>query len=281
MGQRGPGDYNLSLVIFFHYSFKPSIRRAFRNTTLFMIEAKLAVFHNSELIQECVLGAETCRVGRHPSNDLVVDCAAISAHHALLAWENDRLMISDLHSQNGTQLNGAVVTKSEGLAHGDVVALSNAIELHFELSGGVGKVPVFPKTDSAAGPVRLPVIQVSLQGGPGPIAVLVNENSGARVELRSTNRAVMLYLLARQRKLDLEKGMHGEQAGWMNDDVLRGEVWGITRKTMGPNNLQVLLFRTRQQLEKAGLNGWIVEKKARHTRLVLTEIALFEVFPSA
>jgi hypothetical protein len=246
-----------------------------------MTPGTLNVFQHSELICDFVLSAAPCRVGRHPSNEILLAVPEISAHHALIVWEGDCLIISDLHSQNGTQLNGEVVTKGAVVANGDIVTLPGGVSLHFSLNERLlGSNTPFPKTDLAAEPFVLPCIQVALQGGPGPIAVLYSESQDLRVELRATNRAVMLFLLAQQRKSDLEKGMPTEQAGWMNDEVLRGEIWGITRKTMGTNNLQVLLFRTRQQLEKAGMNGWIVEKRARHTRLNLKSIEILAVFHS-
>lgn len=51
-----------------------------------------------------------CAIGRHPDNDLVFEAPSLSRQHALLASDVGGYTLSDLHSRNGTYLNGAAVT---------------------------------------------------------------------------------------------------------------------------------------------------------------------------
>ncbi|MGE0710739.1 MAG: FHA domain-containing protein [Planctomycetota bacterium] len=46
------------------------------------------------------------RVGRHPSNDVVVEDPQASRFHALLRWDGQAASVEDLGSANGTRLDG-------------------------------------------------------------------------------------------------------------------------------------------------------------------------------
>lgn len=48
----------------------------------------------------------TCRIGRHATNDLVLDAQSVSRFHAQLAWVDGRLALQDLLSTNGTFVDG-------------------------------------------------------------------------------------------------------------------------------------------------------------------------------
>src|SRR6266536_3852821 len=66
---------------------------------------------------------DVTRVGRGPDNDVVVDETTISAHHFEIRRENGAFKIQDLHSTNGTYVNGekigeAVLTPSSSIQLG-------------------------------------------------------------------------------------------------------------------------------------------------------------------
>lgn len=51
----------------------------------------------------------TFRIGRHPSNDLVLDAPSVSRFHAQVVWVDGAPLLQDLVSTNGTFVDGARV----------------------------------------------------------------------------------------------------------------------------------------------------------------------------
>jgi pSer/pThr/pTyr-binding forkhead associated (FHA) protein len=73
-------------------------------------------------------GSMTC--GRDPSNDIVLDDDLISRHHMRLLPDADGYRVEDLHSSNGTLVNGRRI-QSATLRNGDVILVSKfALEFH-------------------------------------------------------------------------------------------------------------------------------------------------------
>lgn len=52
---------------------------------------------------------ETFRIGRHPSNDLVLDAHTVSRFHAQVVWVDGQPVLQDLVSTNGTFVDGTRV----------------------------------------------------------------------------------------------------------------------------------------------------------------------------
>ena len=52
-------------------------------------------------------------IGSAPLNHIVIDDPAVSAQHAILARVADSYRLKDLHSTNGTQVNGISITDAE------------------------------------------------------------------------------------------------------------------------------------------------------------------------
>jgi pSer/pThr/pTyr-binding forkhead associated (FHA) protein len=84
-------------------------------------------------------------IGSAPLNHIVIDDPAVSAQHAILARVADSYRLKDLHSTNGTQVNGISITDAE-LKDGD--------EIQF---GSVVAVFRGQMSSSLAGPLILPV----------------------------------------------------------------------------------------------------------------------------
>lgn len=61
-------------------------------------------------------------IGRAPENDLALDDAGISRHHARLTRDGDRWVVVDLTSRNGTWVNGCRVAQA-ALQEGDRIVL--------------------------------------------------------------------------------------------------------------------------------------------------------------
>lgn len=78
-----------------------------------------------------------CLLGRAPSCDIVLDDPEVSAEHVLLRWRSGVWELQDLHSRNGTYVNG------RRLAAGERVGMDGAVRLGlgprgvaFRLEGG-------------------------------------------------------------------------------------------------------------------------------------------------
>jgi hypothetical protein len=107
-------------------------------------------------------------------------------------------------------------------------------------------------------------LEARLDGPLGPTATLTDESTGLTYVVDTENRAVMLYLLARQVVTDRANGVRLDDVGWCDDDDIRTGVWG--RGATEDNRLHVLVYRVRAELEKAGFDPWFIEKKRRFVR---------------
>lgn len=58
---------------------------------------------------------DTLTVGRDPSNDIVLPNDSVSRVHAVFVRQPGGLCLVDLHSTNGTWVNGVVVTPDEAV----------------------------------------------------------------------------------------------------------------------------------------------------------------------
>jgi pSer/pThr/pTyr-binding forkhead associated (FHA) protein len=73
-----------------------------------------------ELVRDIVM------IGRAPSNQIVIDHSTISAQHAVLVKVRDTYWLMDLHSTNGTQMNGDFVNNAK-LKDGDTVRFGSVV----------------------------------------------------------------------------------------------------------------------------------------------------------
>jgi len=68
-------------------------------------------------------------LGRGPNNDLVLDTRRASRAHAIVEREGSQVFITDLHSMNGTLVNGQLIDRRL-LVHGDTIEIGS-IELRY------------------------------------------------------------------------------------------------------------------------------------------------------
>ncbi len=85
------------------------------------------------------LEGETVTLGRHPACDIVLESAAVSRQHARIVHLDDGYYLEDLHSRNGTLLNGQPVLRRVLLNEGDEIGICDLAFTFFlgspELSG--------------------------------------------------------------------------------------------------------------------------------------------------
>jgi pSer/pThr/pTyr-binding forkhead associated (FHA) protein len=65
-------------------------------------------------------------IGRASLNHIVIDDPAVSAQHAIIARSVDSYRLQDLHSTNGTQVNGVPVSEVE-LKDGDKIRFGSVV----------------------------------------------------------------------------------------------------------------------------------------------------------
>lgn len=71
-------------------------------------------------------------IGRHSDNDLTITDGRLSRQHLLIERENDRIVVCDLGSSNGTELNDEKLTETRPLSSGDRLCLGGlVIEVEF------------------------------------------------------------------------------------------------------------------------------------------------------
>ncbi len=65
-------------------------------------------------------------------------------------------------------------------------------------------------------------------------------------------------------------------AGWRPDDILRSALWGAQYRKLARNTFNMVVSRTRQHIEEAGLDPACIEKRKGWTRLVVAEVDVRE-----
>ena len=94
--------------------------------------AKIQIKFKDAVIKEVPLTQDTLTIGRKAGNDIVIDNQAISGFHARIVQEDQKYLIEDLNSLNGTFLNGQKVSRY-ALNHEDIILIGNhTIEFMFD-----------------------------------------------------------------------------------------------------------------------------------------------------
>jgi pSer/pThr/pTyr-binding forkhead associated (FHA) protein len=70
------------------------------------------------------LNREVIHIGRHTSNDIVINERRVSRYHAEIRFERGQFVLYDLGSLNGVSVNGAM-TRQAVLRNGDIIALGS------------------------------------------------------------------------------------------------------------------------------------------------------------
>ncbi|BBO83582.1 hypothetical protein DSCO28_41480 [Desulfosarcina ovata subsp. sediminis] len=84
---------------------------------------RLLVRFKDRTIKEFALDQiDTLSIGRNPTHHLVIDNYAVSGNHAVIRKADNRYVLKDTNSKNGTFLNGLTV-KQATLKNGDVITI--------------------------------------------------------------------------------------------------------------------------------------------------------------
>ncbi|HLZ25919.1 MAG TPA: FHA domain-containing protein [Chloroflexota bacterium] len=181
------------------------------------------------------------RIGRAQENDVVLNDDRVSRLHASISFADYRYVAQDLHSRNGTFLNGKPLSEPSTLSSGDIVSIAD-YELLF--------------TDPASTAVGAPA-------RPAAPLVLDDRIAEVRVEGEVVDLAPKEYTLLR---LLLEK--NGQLAE--RDEIVR-TVWPEHNGVVSDFNIDNLVARLRPKIERPGSRVHLVAIKKRGYRLLLGE----------
>lgn len=87
-------------------------------------------------------------IGRLPDNQIQIDDASVSSHHAQISVSGSSWLLKDLNSTNGTRRNGEKVTEAT-LEHGDELRFGK-IRARFESAAAGGDTKPMPEADKVA-----------------------------------------------------------------------------------------------------------------------------------
>lgn len=90
---------------------------------------RLILMDGTGQVRQIALALPTMSLGRSPSSDLVVESKRASRAHALIEMQGPQAYIVDLHSLNGTLVNGELIDRHQ-LAHGDSIEIGT-VELRY------------------------------------------------------------------------------------------------------------------------------------------------------
>jgi len=90
---------------------------------------KLILMDASGNARQISLKPQTNTLGRGPHNDVMIDSLRASRSHAVITVESGETSITDLHSLNGTLVNGELVGRRP-LTNGDAIQIGS-VELRF------------------------------------------------------------------------------------------------------------------------------------------------------
>jgi hypothetical protein len=105
------------------------------------------------------LGFEPVSIGRHDDNTIVLPDPEVSRHHAEIAWQGGRWVISDLGSANGTYVNEQRVVGPQMLNHDDTIRVGQSrfrVEIPAALAAQDTLVERLPPEDVLPARQRLP-----------------------------------------------------------------------------------------------------------------------------
>lgn len=118
-------------------------------------------------LKEFELTKERTTLGRRPYNDIVIDHLAVSGEHAVFVQKDGQVSIEDLHSTNGTYVNGRAVRTA-------VVGAEDQIEI------GRYRISVLP-----AGHVPAPPVEPEPPAPPPATASAPAQNRAGRIRVIS------------------------------------------------------------------------------------------------
>jgi len=83
---------------------------------------KLTIRDNKNKLDEMYVSHDVLKIGRNADNDIRLDDATVSSHHAEIIQNQSKAVIHDCGSTNGTYVNGNII-KNHHLRNDDVIVI--------------------------------------------------------------------------------------------------------------------------------------------------------------
>jgi len=83
------------------------------------------------------LQQESTTIGRHPCCEILLDHGAVSREHARIVKEPQGYFVEDLHSRNGTYLNGRMLESKTRIFNEDIIRICDVEFTFFDSSAGI------------------------------------------------------------------------------------------------------------------------------------------------
>jgi pSer/pThr/pTyr-binding forkhead associated (FHA) protein len=171
--------------------------------------ARLVLSLDGQVLAEYNMSKERYTVGRLPDNDIRIDNAAVSGHHALVINILNDSFLEDLNSTNGTYVNGKLI-KKHALQHGDVVTVGHHQLRFVDQQEGDTEQDEFEKTmvitPSSQGEERIRRVGQAVDQAAAKIAPQTKPASDAPVALPKAKLQVLSGAFA-GRELELLKAL--------------------------------------------------------------------------
>lgn len=188
--------------------------------------AKIIVTRDGQVERQVQLSKERMTIGRHPRNDIVLTHPAVSGEHAVIVTILDDSFLEDLHSTNGTFVNGHRIGK-HFLQHQDVIKMAK-FEVEFVADG--------VRPSMAAEPLL------------AHIEVLNGNNAGKQMALTkpqtTLGRAgVQVVVIGRQPDAYTLTHIEGAQAPLVNGMAVGKQAWRLSHGDVIDLNGTQMAFR--------------------------------------
>ena len=110
---------------------------------------RLILMHDTESSRQFYFNQPEITVGRDPGCDCQVDEDTVSARHARLSYHHTQWWIEDLHSTNGTLLNGEPLETPTVLTADDEISFGKVrVSIHLEIDT-LDRLPQTPNSEEA------------------------------------------------------------------------------------------------------------------------------------
>lgn len=145
---------------------------------------RITVMMDGIVHNEVTLTKERTTIGRRPYNDVVIENLTVSGEHAVLVMVGNQVTVEDLHSTNGTYIDGKAV-KQQVLRHGDVMDMGK-FKVKFEAMAEdeFDKTMLYkPRVAAPAPAAAIPHVPLTLPELRGSIKVLSGAAAGREMAL--------------------------------------------------------------------------------------------------
>ena len=90
---------------------------------------RIIILTKGRSVRQVNITGRLTTIGRTEGNSVVMDSDRVSRRHAVIDWNGDQYMLTDVGSRNGTFVNGMRV-RQRPLANGDTISIGDC-ELRF------------------------------------------------------------------------------------------------------------------------------------------------------